>query len=291
VSKYNFLFFKITFFIFLIIGTNVFASEEIKEKVEQGSEDKDWIDRVKEEIRSIDLSEFEDEKEIKSRDKKERKFSEKKIFEEIGIGLSEKGMYLDFIKNANKKNQYGLRVNYLPEDFFTHKEIYVDDRNIKAEYLGLGMLFQHNFLSPESRSNFYVRANADISSFKLFHNIDLSKEKRIENNVEYSCPGCGTLTIETDPNKIYFVPSFHIGYQFKNTPNLRTNISLGIQYVLPGNVRYFTTEKLPGRGPYPSDWSDTINSRINNYVNKTQNKIDKYSEFQPSINIGFSYAF
>jgi len=292
VIKYTYLFFKIFFFsAFFIIRQNAFASEEIKEKIEQESEVKDWIDRVKEEIRSIDLSEFEEEKKINSQDQKGMNLSEKKIFEEIGTGLSEKGIYLDFIKNVNKKNKYGLRVNYLPEDFFTHKEIYVDGRNIKAEYFGLGMLFQHNFFSPKSRSNFYIQANADISSFKLFHNIDLSKETRIENNLELSCPGCGTLTIQTDPDKIYFVPAFSVGYQFKNTPNLRTNISLGIQYILPGNVRYFTTEKLPGRGPYPADWNDTMNSRINNYVNKTQNKIDKYSEFQPSLNIGFSYVF
>ncbi len=47
-SKYNFLLIKIIFFIFLIIGENVFASEEIKEKVKNRSEDKDLRYRVKE---------------------------------------------------------------------------------------------------------------------------------------------------------------------------------------------------------------------------------------------------
>ena len=81
------------------------------------NEGQDWIDRVKEEIRSLDLSEFEDKKEIIEEDQKEIKLSERKIFGEIGTGLSEKGIYLDFIKNANKKNKFGIRVNYLPDNF------------------------------------------------------------------------------------------------------------------------------------------------------------------------------
>mgnify|MGYP007000421371 len=48
-----------------------------------------------------------------------------KNFNEIGTGLSEKGIYIDFIKNSDSKNTFGIRVNYLPEDFFTHQDIYI----------------------------------------------------------------------------------------------------------------------------------------------------------------------
>ena len=266
-----------------MLGQKAFANENKEAKVLQESEGQDWIDKVMEEIRSLDLSEFEDETEIKADDQKERKFSEKKIFAEIGTGLSEKGIYLDFIKNGNKKNIFGIRINYLPEDFFTHKEIYVDGRNVKAEYFGLGMLYQHHFLLPESRSNFYVQANADIATFKLSHNIDLTKETYTHNNLQVNCSACGILTIQTDPDKVNIIPTVSFGYQYKITPNFKTNISLGIQYIDPGSLENFTNTQYS----LPS----YVQSRVDDWVQKTQNKIDKYSEFQPSINVGFSYSF
>ena len=283
-NKYTFLLFKtLVLTIFLFIGQKVFANENKEAKVLQESEGQDWIDKVMEEIRSLDLSEFEDETEIKADDQKERKFSEKKIFAEIGTGLSEKGIYLDFIKNGNKKNIFGIRINYLPEDFFTHKEIYVDGRNVKAEYFGLGMLYQHYFLSPESRSNFYLQANADISTFKLSHDIDLTKETYTHNNLQVTCSACGILTIQTDPDKVNIIPTVSLGYQYKITQNFKTNISLGIQYIDPGSLENFTNTQYS----LPS----YVQSRVDDWVQKTQNKIDKYSEFQPSINVGFSYSF
>ena len=282
--KYKILLFKTIFLtIFLFIGQKVFANENNEAKVLQEIEGQDWIDKVMEEIRSLDLSEFEDETEIKADDQKERKFSEKKILAEIGTGLSEKGIYLDFIKNGNKKNIFGIRINYLPEDFFTHKEIYVDGRNVKAEYFGLGMLYQHYFLSPESRSNFYLQANADISTFKLSHDIDLTKETYTHNNLQVTCSACGILTIQTDPDKVNIIPTVSLGYQYKITQNFKTNISLGIQYIDPGSLENFTNTQYS----LPS----YVQSRVDDWVQKTQNKIDKYSEFQPSINVGFSYSF
>ena len=285
--KNIYLLFKIIFFTtFLISGQRIVANVNIETKVHQKSEGQDWIDRVKEEIRSLDLSEFQDETEIKKDDQKWRKFSEKKILAEIGTGFSEKGIYLDFIKNANKKNIFGIRVNYLPEDFFTHKEIYVDGRNVKVEYFGLGMLYQHHFLSPESRSNFYVQANADISKLKFFHEIDLSKETRTVGNIVSTCTSCGILTIQTDPNAVYLVPSLSLGYQYKITENFRTNISAGIQYLNPSNL-----ESHLGKDAVPPPVRSWVQPRIDNYIEKSQKKIDKYSEFQPSINVGFSYSF
>ena len=283
-GKYAFLLFKTLFLTaFLFIRQELFANENKEAKVLQVSEGQNWIDKVKEEIRSLDLSEFEDETDIKADDQKERKFSEKKNFTEIGTGLSEKGIYLDFIKNGNKKNIFGIRINYLPEDFFTHKEIYVDGRNVKAEYFGLGMLYQHYFLSPESRSNFYLQANADISTFKLSHDIDLTKETYTQDNLQVTCSACGILTIQTDPDKVNIIPSVSLGYQYKITQNFKTNISLGIQYIDPGSLENFTNTQYS----LPS----YVQSRVDDWVQKTQNKIDKYSKFQPSINVGFSYSF
>ena len=65
-NKYTFLLFKTLFLTaFLFIGQKVFANENKGAKVLQASEGQDWIDKVKEEIRSLDLSEYEDETDIK----------------------------------------------------------------------------------------------------------------------------------------------------------------------------------------------------------------------------------
>ena len=34
-----------------------------------------------------------------------------------------------------------------------------------------------------------------------------------------------------------------------------------------------------------------VQKRVDKWVQKSQDKIDKYSEFQPSINLGFTYVF
>jgi len=259
--------------------------EELKEELkvfEQENEGKDWIEELKEEIREVD-QERNLKDEIKAEDLRKNKGSGKKIFEEIGTGLSEKGIYLDFLKNSNAKNTFGIRVNYLPEDFFTHKDIYVDDTNVKAEYFGIGMLYQRFLFPKESRSNFYLQANADISTFKLSHDIDLTKETYTQNNVQYTCSACGILTIQTDPDKVHIIPTISLGYQYKIKPNFKTNLSIGIQYIDFGTLENFTNTEY--------NLPSYVQTRVDDWVQKSQNKIDNYSEFQPSINVGVSYSF
>ena len=300
-SKYAYLLFELTFIAAIIIsGQNTLANEEIK--VEQKGESKDWIEELKEEIKAIEhnyegkawieelkkeIREVDQESflkdEIKAEKENKKKGSRKKIVEEIGTGLSEKGIYLNFLKNLDTKNKLGIRVNYLPGEFFTHKDIYVDDTNVKAEYFGIGMLYQRYLLPKESRSNFYLQANADISTFKLSHHIDLTKETYTHNNIQITCSACGILTIQTDPDKVHIIPTISFGYQYKNTPNFKTNLSLGMQYIDPGSVENFTNTEYS----LPS----YVQTRVDDWVQKTQNKIDNYSEFQPSINLGFSYSF
>ena len=301
-SKYTRLLFElITFTAILSSGQRVLANEKIKaieqngegkewieklkeeiKAIEQGNEGKDWIEELKEEIRAVDQENYIKDK-IKAEELSKNKGSGKKIFEEIGTGLSEKGIYLDFIKNSNAKNKLGIRVNYLPVDFFTHKNIYVDDRNVKAEYFGVGMLYQRYLLPKESRSNFYLQGNVDISTFKLSHNIDLTKETYTHNNLQVTCSACGILTIQTDPDKVHIIPTISLGYQYKIKPNFKTNLSVGIQYIDPGSLENFTNTQY--------NLPSYVQTRVDDWVQKTQNKIDKYSEFQPSINVGFSYSF
>lgn len=209
--------------------------------------------------------------------------SDPKLFEEIGSGLSEKGIYLDFIKVLNPKKKLGIRINYLPKDFFTHKNIYVENRNITADYFGIGLLYQHNFLQKESKSNFYFQGNAEFSNLNLSHEIDLTKETYSYRNLSLTCSACGNLTIQTDPEKIYFIPSAYLGYKYKNTKNFHTNISLGIQYISPAQLENFTDTEYP----LPS----YVQTKIDEWMNKTQDLVDSYNKIQPSINVGFSYIF
>ena len=250
-GKYTLLILKIiNLSAILISGQRVLANEEIK-VFEQENEGKDWIEELKEEIREVD-QERNLKDEIKAEDLRKNKGSGKKIFEEIGTGLSEKGIYLDFLKNSNTKNTFG-------------------------------MLYQRFLFSKESRSNFYLQANADISTFKLGHDIDLTKETYTQNNIQYTCSACGILTIQTDPDKVHIIPTISLGYQYKIKPNFKTNLSIGIQYIDFGTLENFTNTEY--------NLPSYVQTRVDDWVQKSQNKIDNYSEFQPSINIGFSYSF
>ena len=281
-SRYTCFIFKIITFAAILSSCNtVLANEKIK-TIEQKNGGKDWIEELIEEIREVD-QEINVKDEIKTEKENKKQVLRKKFVEEIGSGLSEKGIYLDFLKNSNAKNKLGIRVNYLPEDFFSHKDIYVDERNVKAEYFGIGMLYQRYLLPKESRSNFYLQSNADISTFKLSHDIDLTKETYTDNNLQVTCSACGILTIQTDPDKVHIIPTISLGYQYKNTPNFKTNLSIGFQYIDPGSLENFTNTEY--------NLPSYVQKRVDNWVQKTQNKIDKYSEFQPSINVGFSYSF
>ena len=282
-GKYTNLLFKTLMIPILFFNfQRVFGDEKnINEKLENNKA-KDWIEELKEEIRELDQERnLKDEK--KAEDLRKNKGSGKKIFEEIGTGLSEKGIYLDFLKNSNAKNTFGIRVNYLPEDFFTHKDIYVDDTNVKTEYFGIGMLYQRFLFPKESRSNFYLQANADISTFKLGHDIDLTKETYTQDNVQYTCSACGILTIQTDPDKVHVIPTISLGYQYKIKPNFKTNLSIGIQYLDFGTLENFTNTEY--------NLPSYVQTRVDDWVQKSQNKVDNYSDFQPSINLGFSYVF
>ena len=39
------------------------------------------------------------------------------------------------------------------------------------------------------------------------------------------------ITIQTDPDKVHIIPIFSLGFQYKNIPNFKTNLSLGMQYI------------------------------------------------------------
>ena len=282
-SKYMFLLFKTLMISILFFNfQKVFGNEKNINQKLKNSKGEDWIEELKEEIKEVDL-EINVKDEILTEKEKKKKVSKKKFIEEIGTGLSEKGIYLDFIKNSNTKNTFGVRVNYLSEDFFTHNDIYYDGRKLNAEYFGVGMLFQRFLFSQESRSNFYFQTNADISSFKLSSNIDLTKETYTDNNLQFTCSACGILTIQTDPGKVHIIPTISLGYQYKNTSNFKTTLSVGIQYIHPGSLENFTNTEY--------NLPSYVQTKVDEWVQKTQDKINSYSEFVPSINVGFSYAF
>jgi len=298
VGKYTFLLIKILLFTtFLVNSQKILGNDELnavdlnkientdafEAKFSKENKVRDWIELFKKEIRNFNPNEIEVKEEIKVNGTMESKKSKERIIDEIGTGLSDKGMYLDFLKNSNSKNKFGIRVNYLPEDFFTHQDIYVDDTNVKAEYFGIGMLYKHYLFPEESRSNFYLQANADISTFKLSHEIDLTKQTYTDGNLQVTCSACGILTIQTDPDKVHIIPTISFGYQYKNTPNFRTNLSIGVQYIDFGSLDNFTNTEY--------NLPSYVQTRVDKWVQKSQNKIDNYSEFQPSINLGFSYVF
>ena len=80
-------------------------SSEIENNSEFKAEDskknkvRDWIELFKKEIRKFNPNEIEVKQEIKVNRKMEIKKSKERIINEIGTGLSDKGIYLDFLKH------------------------------------------------------------------------------------------------------------------------------------------------------------------------------------------------
>jgi len=56
-----------------------------------------------------------------------------------------------------------------------------------------------------------------------------------------------------------------------------------VQYIDLGSVENFTNTEY--------NLPSYVQKSVDKWVQKSQNKIDNYSEFQPSINIGFTYSF
>ena len=61
---------------------------------------------------NVESNEIEVKEEIKANGTMESIGLKGRIIEEIGTGLSEKGIYLDFIKHSNSKNKFGIRLNF-----------------------------------------------------------------------------------------------------------------------------------------------------------------------------------
>ena len=133
------------------------------------------------------------------------------------------------------------------------------------------------------RSNGLVQAKDKLGKSEFTIGERMAKATYTEDNIQFTCSACGILTIQTNPDKVHIIPTISLGYQFKNTSNFKTNLSIGMQYIDFGSLENFTNTEY--------NLPSYVQSRVDEWVQKTQTKINKYSEFQPSINLGFSYSF
>ena len=60
-------------------------------------------------------------------------------------------------------------------------------------------------------------------------------------------------------------------------------IFIGMQFIEPGSLENFN-DSSNGLPPW-------LQARVDNWVKKTEDKINSYSNLQPTINIGFNYSF
>ena len=99
--------------------------------------------------------------------------------------------------------------------------------------------------------------------------------------MEVTCSACGILTVETDPNKLIFIPSLTIGYQKKINKRLYTNIEVGAQYIKLAEVIWSTNIGQD----YPTFIEEEINEVVYD-INAIRNDI---INIIPTAKITLSY--
>tara|TARA_E500000331_G_scaffold347405_1_gene387563 strand:+ start:130 stop:861 length:732 start_codon:yes stop_codon:yes gene_type:complete len=205
----------------------------------------------------------------------------KKKIDGVNLGISEKGTYFEIFQDFNRKNQFGLGLNYLDtEAIGIETDLYGND---SINNFGLNLNYRRFFNNQSSKSSFYFQLSGDVTSYSVQTKIDLTKETFSSGGLNFTCSACGELTIETEPNQISFIPSILIGYQKKVTDSVGLNFSLGAQYIQMPKLEWETNTTFE-----PPSY---VRNQIDKWVDDTQELVDSFSNIIPTAKIGLYYLF
>ena len=193
-------------------------------------------------------------------------------------GFSEKGAYLGLSKTI-KKSEFEIGLNYLNTNLYKFKTN--DGNDIEISNIGGGISYKLFANKKVDSSGFYTKASGELSNLSISTNKDLTKEVGTIGGMEVTCSACGILTVETDPNKLIFIPSLSIGYQRRINKWLYTNIEIGAQYIKLPEVIWSTNIGQD----YPTFIEEEIDETVSD-INKIRNDL---RNILPSAKLTFSY--
>jgi len=209
----------------------------------------------------------------------------------ITTSLSEKGLNFGVFKNLSNKNQLNIGIIYFNSKFLPFDIKYNDDRikytdksrKIQYENIGLNLGFKRFLTGDLLTSGIYMGLNGEVISPSLKSRINMANESYKSGNLTITCTTCGDLLIETDPDKLVFIPSLTLGYETKIRQNLKADLSLGVQYVnFPEIVwSYEEDYELPSQ----------LSSRVDEGVADFNDDIDSIPNVIPTLKVGLTYMF
>tara|TARA_B100000945_G_C20367250_1_gene590264 strand:- start:120 stop:908 length:789 start_codon:yes stop_codon:yes gene_type:complete len=193
-------------------------------------------------------------------------------------GFSEKGTYVGLSKTIDK-SIFEIGLNYLHPNLYKFKTN--EGNDVEISNLGGEISYKLFTKKKADGSGFYAKATGELTNLSIKTKKDLTKEVGKIGGVSMTCSACGILTVETDPNKLIFIPSLTIGYQKKINKRLYTNIEIGAQYIKLAEVIWSTNigQDYP---PFIQEEIDNVISDINEIRNDIINII-------PTAKITLSY--
>ena len=209
----------------------------------------------------------------------------------ITTSLSEKGLNFGVFKNLSNKNQLNIGIIYFDSKFLPFDIKYNDDRikytdksrEIQFKNIGLNFGFKRFLTGDLLTSGIYMGLNGEVISPSLKSRINMANESYKSGNLTITCTTCGDLLIETDPDKLVFIPSLTLGYETKIRQNLKADFSLGVQYVNYPEIvwSYDNDYELPSY----------VSSRVDEWMTDANNYKDSIPSVIPTLKLGLTYMF
>ena len=201
----------------------------------------------------------------------------------IAASLSEKGFDFGVFKNLSNKNQLNIGISYFDSKILPFDIKFSDDRNLQYKNIGLNLGFKRFLTGDVLTSGIYMGLNGEVLSPSLKSRINMANESYQSGNITFTCSACGNLLIETDPDKLIFIPSLTLGYETKIRQNLKADFSLGVQYVNYPEIvwSYDNDYELPSY----------VSSRVDEWVDDLNDYKHSISNVIPTLKVGLTYMF
>ena len=199
------------------------------------------------------------------------------------IGISEKGLNLNLIKDISNKNQLVFGLHYFEGNISELEYSLIEPVPILYSSKGLEISLKRFITGSVKESGFFGKVGVGLSSIKASSNIDLSSQIYDAGVFTLTCRECGNLIVETNNNSYKFIPSLSLGWKQKINQNFSFSISAGLQY--------FDMPDVISKSSKGQDFPPYVKSKINSIIENTNQELDKYGNIIPTISISSNYVF
>lgn len=198
------------------------------------------------------------------------------------LGVGEKGVFLNLIKNLTDKNQLNFGLHYFDGNVSSIDYSLNESVPIFFSSKGIQFSFKHFLKGSVNKSGLFAQAGLDFSSLNASAVIDLGNQIYDSGDLTLTCRTCGEITV-SNKNNFQFIPSILLGLQKRINDNFTFTIAAGIQYLKFSNVEWEKSNEIS----FPS----YVNQKINSITENANQELDKYGNLIPTFKISTTYHF